>query len=72
MIMRYRYADSVAGLQSIITSSLATIIAKIEAIEAKEDSEGVVYQNDIAILEYMSEVGKPLRWLPVDETTPSL
>lgn len=52
--MKYTYSDSEAGEQREVFTKLSEIIAHIESFDYKEDSDGIVFANGLAILEYSS------------------
>jgi len=52
--MKYTYSDSEAGMQRESFNSLPEIIAHIESFPYKGDSDGIVFQDGAAIIEYSS------------------
>ncbi len=52
--LKFTYSDSVAGMQSETFTLLSEIVKYIESFGWNGDSEGVIFQNDEPILEYVS------------------
>lgn len=50
----FNYIDSEAGKQTEKFNTLSDIIAHIENFGWHEDSEGVIYQNEEPLLDYVS------------------
>lgn len=50
----YTYSDSEAGMQRESFNSFSEIIAHIESFDYTQDSDGVVFQDGKAIIEYSS------------------
>lgn len=50
----FTYADSQAGIQQEKFNSLSSIVKYIEDFGWNGDSEGVIFQNEEEILEYIS------------------
>lgn len=61
----YTYSDSVAGMQRESFNSLSQLIAHIESFKYIEDSDGVVFQDGEAILEY-SSIESGIIWQATD------
>ena len=61
----YTYTDSEAGKQTENFNTLSEIIARIENFGCNGDSEGVIFQNEESILEYVSRENG-LTWRKAD------
>lgn len=61
----FNYTDSVAGKQIEKFNTLSEIIAHIENFGWNGDSEGIIFQNEEPILEYVSHENG-LTWRKAD------
>ena len=64
----FNYTDSEAGTQKEKFNTLSEIIAHIENFGWNGDSEGVIFQNEDPILEYVSRENR-LTWKKVAAKT---
>jgi hypothetical protein len=60
----FNYTDSKAGTQTKMFNTLSEIIAHIENFGWNGDSEGVIFQNEDPIFEYVSRENR-LTWRKV-------
>jgi hypothetical protein len=51
---KFTYSDSVAGMQSCTFNRLSEVISHIEDFGHNGDSDGVVFQDGVPILMYIS------------------
>jgi hypothetical protein len=63
--MTYTYSDSEVGMQRESFNSLSQIVAHIESFNYTQDSDGVVFQDGKAIIEY-SSIESGLIWKSTD------
>lgn len=54
MTTKFTYSDSEAGNQKDVFTTLSEIVKFIEDFGWNGDSEGIIFQNDEPILEYVS------------------